>query len=147
MKKAGSDQTSGQSARGMPSGDSRRLGADGTADLRPHRPESHLRHCLDVTYDPQATCPKYDQALREIFAKADNPAAMVRHFNEVFGYIIQPKRNLPAIVIMSGGGDNGKTVLIRTVTWLLGTDLVHAQRVEDLEPFRHRQPVRQISVR
>jgi putative DNA primase/helicase len=112
------------------------IGPGGTVDLRPHRPESHLRHCLDVKYDAAAASPKYDKALAEIFAKADKPAALVRHFNEVFGYIIQPKRNLPAIVILSGGGDNGKTVLIRTVTRLLGTDLVHAQRVEDLDKSR-----------
>jgi putative DNA primase/helicase len=112
------------------------IGPDGTVDLRPHRPDSHLRHCLDVKYDPEAACPKYDKALAEIFAKAENPAAMVRHFNEVFGYIIQPKRNLPAIVIMSGGGDNGKTVLISTVVRLLGDQLVHAQRVEDLDKNR-----------
>jgi hypothetical protein len=61
---------------------------------------------------------------------------MVRHWNDLFGYIIQPKRNLPAIVIMSGAGDNGKTVLIRTVMRLLGHDLVHAQRVEDLDKSR-----------
>jgi putative DNA primase/helicase len=58
------------------------ISPDGTVDLRPHRPESHLRHCLDVTYDPEATCPTYDRAVREIFAKADNPKAMVRHWNE-----------------------------------------------------------------
>jgi putative DNA primase/helicase len=112
------------------------IGPDGSLDLRAHRPESHLRHCLDVVYDPDAACPKYDKALLEIFANADNPKAMVRHWNELVGYIIQPKRNIPVIAIMSGAGDNGKTVLIRTVMRLLGTDLVHAQRVDDLDKNR-----------
>jgi putative DNA primase/helicase len=112
------------------------ISPDGTIDLRPHRPESHLRHCLDVVYDPDAACPEYDKALLEIFAKADNPKAMVRHWNDLFGYVIQPKRNIPVIVIMSGAGDNGKTVLIRTVMRLLGHDLVHAQRVDDLDKSR-----------
>jgi putative DNA primase/helicase len=112
------------------------IAAGGSVDLRPHRPESHLRHCLDVVYDPEAACPEYDKALHEIFGKADNPKAMVRHWNDLFGYIIQPKRNIPVIVIMSGAGDNGKTVLIRTVMRLLGHDLVHAQRVEDLDKSR-----------
>src|SRR5262249_52964831 len=89
---------------------------DGTVDLRPHRPESHLRHCLDVEYDPDATCPRYDKALREIFANADKPKAMVRHWNELLGYVIQPKRNIPLIVILYGSGDNGKTKLIGTAT-------------------------------
>jgi putative DNA primase/helicase len=112
------------------------IGPDGTVDLRPHRPESHLRHCLDVVYDPEATCPTYDKALLEIFAKADNPKAMVRHWNELLGYIIQPKRNIPLIVILYGSGDNGKTKLIGTATRLLGSQLVHAQRVDDIDKNR-----------
>jgi putative DNA primase/helicase len=112
------------------------ISPDGGVKLRPHRPESHLRHCLDVSYDPEAASPRYDKALLEIFARADKPSAMARHWNEVFGFILQPKRNIPVIVIMSGGGDNGKTVLIRTVMRLLGSGLVHAQRVEDLDKNR-----------
>jgi putative DNA primase/helicase len=112
------------------------IGSDGTPDLRPHRPESHLRHCLDVAYDPDAPCPKYDQALLEIFSKTDNPKAMVRHWNELVGYIIQPERNIALIVILYGRGDNGKTRLIRTVTRLLGKPLAEAQRVENLDKSR-----------
>jgi hypothetical protein len=82
MKKAGSDQTSGQSTRGMPSSDSRRLGAGGTADLRPHRPESHLRHCLDVTYDPQATCPR-PSSVPSLIPVSTWSAARIR--NPLFG--------------------------------------------------------------
>lgn len=112
------------------------IGPDGTVDLRAHRPESYLRHCLDVDYDSEALCPKYDKSLLEIFSKAENPKAMVRHWNELVGYIIQPKRNIALIVILYGRGDNGKTRLIRTVTRLLGTQLVHAQRVEGLDKSR-----------
>jgi P4 family phage/plasmid primase-like protien len=112
------------------------IAEDGSLDLRPHRPESYLRHCLDVVYDPDAACPTYDRAVREIFDKADKPEAIIRHWNELVGYIIQPHRNIPVIVILSGGGDNGKTVLIRTVIRLLGANLVHAQRVEDLDKNR-----------
>jgi putative DNA primase/helicase len=112
------------------------IGPDGTPDLRPHRPESHLRHCLDVAFDPDAPCPKYDQALLEIFSKTDKPKAMVRHWNELVGYIIQPERNIALVVILYGRGDNGKTRLIRTVTRLIGKPLVEAQRVENLDKSR-----------
>ena len=81
-------------------------------------------------------CPEYDRAVVEIFGKANNPKAMVRHWNELIGYLIQPRRNIPLIVILLGGGDNGKTVMIRTVMRLLGSQLVHAQRVEDLDKNR-----------
>jgi len=52
------------------------------------------------------------------------------------GYIIQPRRNIPSIVILLGDGSNGKTVLIGTVIRLLGDQLVHAQRVDDLDKNR-----------
>ena len=112
------------------------IAQDGSVELRPHRPGSYLRHCLDVAYDPDAPCPEYDRAVLEIFGQADNPKAMVRHWNELIGYLVQPRRNIPLIVILLGGGDNGKTVLIRTVVRLLGSQLVHAQRVEDLDKNR-----------
>jgi putative DNA primase/helicase len=112
------------------------IAQDGIVGLRPHRPESYLRHCLDVAYDADAQCPKYDRAVLEIFDQAANPKAMVRHWNELMGYIVQPRRNIPIIVGLLGGGDNGKTVLIRTVIHLLGNSLVHSYRVDDLDKNR-----------
>jgi putative DNA primase/helicase len=58
---------------------------------------------------------------------------MVRHWNELFGYLIQARREIPAVVILKGGGDNGKTVLMKTVIKLMGENLVSAQRVENLD--------------
>ena len=112
------------------------LADDGNVELRRHRPDSHLRHCLDVAYDPDAKCPEYDRAVEEIFASGENPEDLVRHWNEFFGYVIQPRRHIPTIMILLGGGDNGKTVLIRTVIRLLGTSLVEAQRVDNLDKNR-----------
>jgi len=109
---------------------------DGQVELRPHRPDSYLRHCLDVEYDPEATCPEYDCAVLEIFSKTESPEAMVRHWHELTGYIIQPSRAIPIVSILSGGGENGKTKLIGTTIRLLGSELVHAQRVDDLEKGR-----------
>jgi putative DNA primase/helicase len=109
---------------------------DGSVELRSHRPDSHLRHCLDVPYDPHAKCSEYDRAVAEIFASADKPEDLVRHWNEFVGYVIQPRRHIPIIMILLGGGDNGKTVLIRTVIRLLGTSLVEAQRIDNLEKSR-----------
>ena len=112
------------------------IAEDGSVELRDHRPESHLRHCLNVDYDADAKCPEYDRAVAEIFASADNPEDLVRHWNEFVGYVIQPRRHIPVIMILLGGGDNGKTVLIRTVIRLLGTSLVEAQRVDNLDKNR-----------
>jgi putative DNA primase/helicase len=113
-----------------------RIADDGSIDFDRHRPDSHLRNVLDVSYDPEAKCPTYDDALLGIFAKADDPKALRRHWNELAGYIVQPRRNNPLIVILLGGGDNGKTVLARTLVRLIGQEQVQAQRVEELEKNR-----------
>jgi P4 family phage/plasmid primase-like protien len=112
------------------------ISPDGSVELKSHRPESRLRHCLDVEYDPDAQCPEYDRAVLGIFGAAEKPKRMVRHWNELLGYLIQPKRNIPLIIILLGGGDNGKTVLARTAVKQLGQDLVQAQRIEDLDKSR-----------
>jgi putative DNA primase/helicase len=112
------------------------IGADGQLELRPHTPSSYQRHSLDVAYDPDAECPEYDKALLEIFSAADDPKAMVRHWNELAGYMIQACRNIPLILILFGHGENGKTKLLETVIRLLGSQLVHAQRIDDLEKNR-----------
>lgn len=109
---------------------------DGTIELRPHRPESYLRHLIDVNYDPDAKCPEYDKALLEIFSKAKKPKAMRRHWNEMFGYLIQPRRNIALIAVLLGPGSNGKTVLVRTIVRLIGQAQVHSQRVEELDKNR-----------
>ena len=51
---------------------------------------------------------------------ATNPKGLRRHWNELFGYIIQPRRNIPLIGISLGSGDNGKTKLTETIMRLLG---------------------------
>jgi putative DNA primase/helicase len=112
------------------------LTPDGGVELQSHQPRSFLRHCLNVAYDPSARCPEYDRALRGIFGAAKKPEALIRHWHELVGYIIQPRRHLPIIPILFGRGDNGKTKLMHTVMQLLGPALVHAQRVEDLDKSR-----------
>ena len=110
------------------------INSDGSVELRKHEAKSYLRHCLTVAYDPAAKCPRYDKALKEIFGKAaPTSKGMDRHWNELFGYMIQHRREIPMVTILKGGGDNGKTVLMQTVLKLLGENLVSAQRIESLE--------------
>jgi putative DNA primase/helicase len=112
------------------------IAEDGSVELRPHQPESFLRHCLNVSYDPDAKSPMYDKAILEIFSEADDAEAMASHWNELAGYIIQPRRNIPLIGVLWGRGDNGKTKLIATVMRLLGDQLVCAQPIENFEKNR-----------
>lgn len=98
------------------------IGGDGTAKLRPHDPASRLTNCLPVEYDPKAKCPKFEKALLDIFSKSSDPQDMARHFMELFGYIIQPVRDIPHFALLIGQGANGKTKLLETIQKLLGPD-------------------------
>jgi len=106
---------------------------DGTVEARPHDPATGMRHVLNVTYVPGATCPEYEAAVQSIFENADYPQRLIAFFDELMGYAIQLRRDIPLIVLMIGGGSKGKTSLARVLTELVGPDFVHSGRVDDLD--------------
>lgn len=108
------------------------ISGKGEVELRPHRPSSYQLSCLDVVYDPDASCHEYDDALTAIFSKSSDVHDMVRHWHEFVGYAIQPKRDLASWWMLHGRGANGKTKLMETVSRLLGPDAVASMRISDL---------------
>jgi putative DNA primase/helicase len=112
------------------------LREDGRIDARPHTPATGMRHMLSVEYDPEATCPEYDAAIRRIFEKAQYPQTLINFFNELMGYAIQLRRDIPLIVVMIGKGSNGKTSLVKLLLELVGTNFVHSGRVGELDEAR-----------
>jgi P4 family phage/plasmid primase-like protien len=61
---------------------------------------------------------------------------MVRHWHELLGYVIQPDRKIPLVVICEGASGNGKTSLVQTLIRVLGQELVSLIRVEQLSTNR-----------
>ena len=109
------------------------IAANGSASLRPHRAESYLTYALDVAYDPRATCPRFDQAIHDIFACSSDPADMARHFMEFFGYAIQPRRDIACYFMLRGRGSNGKTKLIQTMEHLINKRAIYSDRIANIE--------------
>jgi putative DNA primase/helicase len=109
---------------------------DGRVEARPHDPSTGMRHVLRVEYNPQGTCSEYDAAIGHIFEKAKYPKTLISFFNELMGYSIQPRRDIPLIVVMIGNGSNGKTSLVNLLIELVGTSFVHSGRVGDLDEAR-----------
>lgn len=94
------------------------IGKNGKVSLKPHNKDSKLTYCLNVQYDPKATCPKYDQAILDIF---QGNTGMVRHFEEIAGYLIQPIRNIKIWTMFYGGsGNNGKSFVKDLIISLVG---------------------------
>jgi P4 family phage/plasmid primase-like protien len=109
---------------------------DGKIDVRSHNPKTEMRHTLNVDYAPEATCPEYDATLQQIFENAEFPQTLIKFINELMGYAIQLRRDIPLIVLMIGDGNNGKSSLIRVLIALVGPNFVHSGRVDDLEDGR-----------
>ncbi|NEI02402.1 phage/plasmid primase, P4 family [Rhizobium leguminosarum] len=112
------------------------IDAIGEVELRPHKADSYLRHCLNINYDPDAKSPRYDAALRQIFEKAKDTDDVVRHWHELTGYLIQPTRKIPLILILFGAGGNGKTGLIGIIAKLIGEELVQYDRISSASTNR-----------
>ena len=95
-----------------------------------------MNYCLPNDYDPEATCPNYDEALLQIFAEADDPADMVRHWHEFVGYAIQPLRDIATFWLLIGHGSNGKSKLLETISKLVGPDAVLNDQIASFQRDR-----------
>lgn len=92
----------------------------GEHELRPHRADSYLTSCLNVEYKPDAKCPLFRKTIFEIFDNALEPAELVRHMGELFGYMIQPNKFIPSWWLFRGDGGDGKSTLIKILDAFLG---------------------------
>ena len=105
---------------------------DGSVELRPHNPASAQGFCLPVQYDPSATCPQYDGALKEIFSRSGDPSAMAAFWNELVGYVLQPARPEARVIVCWGNGGDGKSSLTSLLVDMLGPEQVAALPVGSL---------------
>lgn len=100
-------------------------GENGKWKLKKHKPKSYLLSCLEsVEYDPDANCPLFDQTLLDIFALQKDCKDVIRHLWELFGYAMQPRKNIPSWWLFYGRGANGKTLILRILSALLGNSVL-----------------------
>jgi P4 family phage/plasmid primase-like protien len=101
---------------------------------RAHSPASWQTTLLPVEYHPEATCPRFDRFLTEIFQEK-NPTTgkyepvfhqdhLIDYVWEMIGYAIQPVKNIAAWCILKGEGSNGKSTFLGILSALLGPTLL-----------------------
>ena len=97
--------------------------ANGTLDLntlsfRPHDPGDFITKISPITYDPEATCPRWDQFVDEVM---QGKAAVGRYLQKAVGYSLTGDTSLECLFIMYGPTTrNGKTTTIETILRLMG---------------------------
>lgn len=88
-----------------------------TMELVPHAPEFYSRVQLPVMYRDDATCPRWIEAVMEIFEDDPEKGQVLQEF---FGYCLYPKILFPAALFQIGQGRNGKGVVERVLCSMLG---------------------------
>ena len=87
-----------------------------TGELRPHKREDLITKMVSITYDPEATCPKWEAFLDHIMAGNQN---LIRFIQRAVGYSLTGDVSEQCFFMCYGTGANGKTVFLRTLLALM----------------------------
>jgi len=91
----------------------------GTMD---HSPDMDVLYHLPYDYDPNATCPKWNKFLKEVLPQEELRFVLQEYLGLLF--VDRDKIKLEKMLIMLGGGANGKSVVFETLIRILGTENV-----------------------
>jgi P4 family phage/plasmid primase-like protien len=87
-----------------------------TGQLRPHCREDKITRILPWSYDPAATCPRWERFLTEILPDAET-VDFVRH---AIGYTVTADTSEHVLFSCFGAGANGKSTLFNVLLYLFG---------------------------
>jgi P4 family phage/plasmid primase-like protien len=102
-----------------------------TSTLSPHTPLVLSTNQLPIAWNPDATC----LTIRRFFAET-LPWDTLDFIEELFGYALYPGNPFRKAVLLFGLGANGKSVLLRLFTGLLGPENVSAVSLQALGEHR-----------
>lgn len=84
------------------------------------QPEHYLRSAMDYSYDPDATCPQWLEFLDGVFAPDEDKDQKIAALQEFIGYLLIPSARFQRMLWMVGRGSNGKSVINKVISLLLG---------------------------
>lgn len=96
-----------------------RWDADPEPLLHEHHPEYESTVQLPIEWNPDARCPLFEAFLAESVAPDDRARVW-----EILGYLMMSGNPLQKLFLFSGGGGNGKGVLLHVIKELLGASNV-----------------------
>jgi len=98
-----------------------------TFELEDHSPVHQLRTRLDVSWDPNARCPKFLAYLDGVFQPDADKIDKIAFVQQWLGYLLVPDTQMQKMLWLVGAGANGKSVLLSIVNALVGeANISHA---------------------
>lgn len=96
---------------------------NGIVDLRTHRllkgsRDQYVSQSVAVAYDPEATCPKWEEFIKQIMLKDRD---LIDFMQRLCGYFLLGNNPDRLIFFLYGEGRNGKSVFIETFRKLMGS--------------------------
>jgi len=88
-----------------------------TGERRDGRPEDRITMTTGVPFDADARCPRWERFLREVMS---DDTARVEFLRLAAGYSLTGAVREQAFFWLTGAGENGKTTLLETLTYVLG---------------------------
>jgi P4 family phage/plasmid primase-like protien len=85
--------------------------------LQPHTPKWFSRVCLSFPFDVNAFCPRWIAFLNEML---EGDQDLITLLQQWFGYLLLADTRQQKALILVGDGSNGKSVVLETLTFLLG---------------------------
>lgn len=95
----------------------------GTPFIEPHTPAFLTTQIMPFNFSQLARCPRWEQFLQETFA---GDQQRIHRLQEWFGAHIDLDLRLEKFALFVGDGGNGKSVVLRVLTGMLGRDNVVA---------------------
>ncbi|WP_108307367.1 DNA primase family protein [Metalysinibacillus jejuensis] len=88
-----------------------------TGEFLEHSPALYTVNQLDYMYDPNATCPKFEAFLSDVFEDDEERVLLIQ---QLLGNVLLRKVLIQKAFIFLGKGSNGKSVLAEIITQLIG---------------------------
>lgn len=88
-----------------------------TGELRPHSPQDFITKISPVVFDPGAPCPIFDSFLHRIF---DGDHELITFVQRWHGHCLTGDVREQYMPIYHGEGNNGKSVLLDTISSIMG---------------------------
>ncbi len=108
-----------------------------TGELQQHNREDYLTQIVPLSFDREATCPRWEQFLSEVFA---GDILLVGFMQRLVGYCLTGSTCEQILPILYGLGSNGKSVLISTLLAMFGKDFAMQARSELLMVGKNEHP-------